>query len=429
MSTKGLSVAQQQAILSETVLLGTTGKLTTAELEAILVTKKRNKEQAEALLINTGLITSETAEATATNVVTADKLKELVQTKALIQAEADLIAAKAGVTLENQKESVSLLAGIGTKIKGAGTALKGLGTGILTIASAHPVIASITAAIALCGGAAIVNKVKQEEAAKAIKEAYENAKTAIDDINNTFNENSSKTKEIAKEYAELAQGVNLLTNENKKLSTEKYERFLDLSDQLSSLYPSLTKNYDENGVAILNLSGDVDTIVGSLDDLIERQRALANQEIVEQMPDLFKGYSNNVTDYKEQLEAAEKAKSDIDELNTSITDNSNWISENVSNYEKLSKSVDALGRSIDLTDDEFQEYNSLTNEIAEMFPQLVIGYTETGNAILSCKNNVDLLTRAYEEQKQTAQDAVLAQSNTLFNWKNGTKLKRIVLHR
>ena len=297
--------------MSETVLLGTTGKLTTAELEAILVTKKRNKDQAEALLINTGLITSETAEATATNVVTAAKLKELVQTKALTQAEADLIAAKAGVTLANQKESVSLLAGVGAKIKGAGTALKGLGTGILTIASAHPVIAGITAAIALCGGAAIVNKVKQEKAAKAIKEAYENAKTAIDDINNTFNENSSKTKEIAKEYAELAQGVNLLTNENKKLSTEKYERFLDLSNQLSSLYPSLTKQYDENGNAILDLSGSVDTIVGSLDDLIERQRTLANQEIVEQMPDLFKGYTNNVTDYEDKLKDAENTKEAI----------------------------------------------------------------------------------------------------------------------
>ena len=297
--------------MSEAALLGTTGKLTTAELEAILVTKKRNKDQAEALLINTGLITSETAEATATNVVTAAKLKELVQTKALTQAEADLIAAKAGVTLANQKESVSLLAGVGAKIKGAGTALKGLGTGILTIASAHPVIAGITAAIALCGGAAIVNKIKQEKAAKAIKEAYENAKTAIDDINNTFNENSSKTKEIAKEYAELAQGVNLLTNENKKLSTEKYERFLDLSNQLSSLYPSLTKQYDENGNAILDLSGSVDTIVGSLDDLIERQRTLANQEIVEQMPDLFKGYTNNVTDYEDKLEDAENTKEAI----------------------------------------------------------------------------------------------------------------------
>ena len=311
MSTKGLSVTQQKAVLAEAELLGVTGKLTTAELNAILVNKKRNKDQAEALLIKTGLITAETSEATATNVVTASKLKELVQTKALTQAEANLIATKAGVTLANQKESVSFLTGVGSKIKGLGNGLKSVGTGILTLAKAHPVVAGITTALTVGTVAVGIYKKKQEEAAQAIKEAYENAKTAIDDINNTFNENSSKTKEIAKEYAELAQGVDLLTNKNEKLSIEKYERFLDLSNQLSSLYPPLTKSYDENGNAILNLSGDVDTIVGSLDDLIERQRELANQEIVEQMPDLFKGYSNNVTDYEEQVDNAKKTRDNI----------------------------------------------------------------------------------------------------------------------
>ncbi len=229
----------------------------------------------------------------------------------LTQAEANLIATKAGVTLANQKESASLLASIGAKIKGAGTALKGLGTGILTIAQAHPVIAGITAALALCGGAALVNKVKQEKAAKAIKEAYEEAKNAIDEINNKYSTNSSQVKEISKEYAELAQGVDLLTNSNKNLSTEKHERFLELSNQLSTLYPSLTKNFDENGNAILDLSGDVNTIVGSLDDLIERQRVLANQEIMKQMPDLFAGYSNNIADLKEQKEEAQKTRDEI----------------------------------------------------------------------------------------------------------------------
>ena len=311
LSTQGLTVAQKQAILSQTELLSTTGKLTTAELEAILVSKKRNKDQAEALLINTGLITSETTEAATTNIVTAAKLKELVQTKALTQAEADLIAAKAGVILTSQKESSSLLANIGTNIKGAGIALKGLGTGILTIIQAHPVIAGITAALTLCGGAALVNKVKQENAAKAIKEAYYDAKKAIDDINSTYSANSSEVKEISEEYAVLAQGVDLLTNSNKNLSTEKHERFLELSNQLSKIFPSLTKNFDENDNAILNLSGDVNTIVGSLDNLIERQRILANQEIMKQMPDLFSGYSNNVTDLEAQKENAQKTKDEI----------------------------------------------------------------------------------------------------------------------
>ena len=137
-------------------------------------------------MINAGLITSETAEATATHIVTAAKLKELVQTKVLTQTEADLIAAKAGITLANGKESASLLTTMGTKIKGAGTALKGLATGILTIASAHPVIASVTAAITLCGGAAIVNKVKQAKATKAIIHNTIRASIHVDAIRNYY---------------------------------------------------------------------------------------------------------------------------------------------------------------------------------------------------------------------------------------------------
>ncbi len=63
-----------------------------------------------------------------------------------------------------------------------------------------------------------------------------------------------------------------------------------------------------------------------------------------------------------------------------------------------------------LTDEEFSEHNSLANEIADMFPELITGYTDSGNAILSCKNNVDLLTQAYENQKQAALDAIDTQS-------------------
>lgn len=127
---------------------------------------------------------------------------------------------------------------------------------------------------------------------------------------------------------------------------------------------------------------------------------------------------NKFSDYTHKLEnareAAKEAKSSIEELNTSVSDNGKWISENVSNYEKLADGVDSLGRNISLTDEEFNKYNSLTNEIADMFPTLVTGYTDTGDAILSCKNNVNLLTQAYKEQKQAAQDAVFQKSDDLW---------------
>lgn len=50
-------------------------------------------------------------------------------------------------------------------------------------------------------------------------------------------------------------------------------------------------------------------------------------------------------------------------------------------YEELSKGVNTLGENVSLTTDEYAEYNKIVNQIAEMFPQMVQGYTDEGNAI------------------------------------------------
>ena len=63
-------------------------------------------------------------------------------------------------------------------------------------------------------------------------------------------------------------------------------------------------------------------------------------------------------------------------------------------YEELSGGVNALGENVGLTSDEFKEYNSICNQIADMYPSLVEGQTAEGNAILSLKGNVEGLTEA-----------------------------------
>ncbi len=135
-----------------------------------------------------------------------------------------------------------------------------------------------------------------------LQEAAAEAKSAINDIRSSFQQLSSSTNEIKERYAELAQGIDQATGKNISLDTEDYQEFLELNNKLSELFPSLTKNYDENGNAILNLSGNIDTIVGSLDRLIEDQESLANQKILEKLPDAYAGYADNLKTYTEQLE-------------------------------------------------------------------------------------------------------------------------------
>ena len=129
---------------------------------------------------------------------------------------------------------------------------------------------------------------------KEMQEAADTAKQAINDIKSSFDSLKSSTDNIKDRYAELAQGIDQLSGKNLTLSNDEFNEFLNLSNQLSELFPSLTKNYDENGNAILNLSGNVNTIVSSLDSLIKKEQELANQKILDNMPDVYENFEDDI---------------------------------------------------------------------------------------------------------------------------------------
>lgn len=134
-----------------------------------------------------------------------------------------------------------------------------------------------------------------------IIEASEKAGEKIKSINEELKRNQEVVSDSAKRYAELAQGVDQLTGKNISLTDDEYEEFLSLSNQLAEIFPTLTRNYDENGNAIIQLNGDVNTIVGSLRNLIEAQKDLAREEIVKELPNKFKGVVENSNQYETEL--------------------------------------------------------------------------------------------------------------------------------
>ena len=159
---------------------------------------------------------------------------------------------------------------------------------------------------------AISNWIRQDE---ILAEKAETAKQKIDELNNNYKEHSQLVSDSAKRYAELAQGVDQLSGKNLSLNDDDYKEFLDLSNQLAEAFPTLSRHYDENGNAILQLSGNVDTIVGSLNNLIEAERSLKNQEIADELPTVYKNANNKSDDYKKQIdELKEQRKTLIDSL-------------------------------------------------------------------------------------------------------------------
>ncbi len=147
-------------------------------------------------------------------------------------------------------------------------------------------------------------------------EKSEEAKNAIQAITDELKEDSEIVSSTSERFATLAQKVEdlgKLTQNKGTLSTDEYEEFLELSNQLAGVFPELTQGYDDNGNAILKLSGNVNTIVSSLDDLIDRQKQIANQDIIKQLPDWYAGFATNVGSLKGQVSSAQK------ELDTLIT--------------------------------------------------------------------------------------------------------------
>ena len=114
--------------------------------------------------------------------------------------------------------------------------------------------------------------------------------------------------------------------------------------------------------------------------------------------------ANHVEITKEKVdELTSTFKSALDEANS----NAKRVEELADRYDELSDGVNNLGENVSLTNEEYEEYNTLVNEIADMFPTLVQGYTDEGNAILNLKGNVEELRDAYKEAQQEAYNLLI----------------------
>ena len=272
LSTKNLSAEQQREILVTAGLIKETGTLTVAQATEALTTDTRNAADVEALMLKAGLITELGAETTATITVDAAKLKELVDTKVLTQAEAELLAMKAGVTLQSTKEAATLIASnakLGSSFaimgKTAGAALKGIGTGLLSFASAHPLIAALVGVVSIVGLVTTGTKKLREEqeqaieTARSLQEEYRSSTKSLSD-------NISSLESQKDEFERLSKGVDDY-GKNISLSSDEYDRYKSIVSEILGYSPELIQGYDAEGNAIANKNS-----------LIERSIELMKEE-------------------------------------------------------------------------------------------------------------------------------------------------------
>lgn len=117
---------------------------------------------------------------------------------------------------------------------------------------------------------------------------------------------------------------------------------------------------------------------------------------------------------EELADKAEDVTSKYKEQKETIKEANSTIEESGARYAELSKGVDKYGKNVSLSASEYQEYISLSNQLAQSMPDLVQGYDAQGNAILKCRGNLEQLTAAYKDLINTANTEILGDAGDIF---------------
>ena len=232
-----------------------------------------------------------------------------------------------------------------------------------------------------------------------VPQAYQKASGSITDYNNKLKDGKVTEQYIQRlEKKDKVFGEWIKSLNGSEASMEDYNAHLENMGAKSALA--------EAGMTAL--TGALNMGVMALAEIALQALASAIDEMVHAQENAIKKGEQITSQWEEQRKALQNNRSTIFDI--------------VSDYETLAQGVDSLGRNISLNTEEYRRYNQIVNQIADMFPQLVVGYTAEGNAILAHKGNVEELTQAYKDQIQAAKDAILLGANDA--WK-GFKAKTI----
>lgn len=211
-------------------------------------------------------------------------------------------------TINNQSASVE---GLGAHLKATGQSFN------FAAIKATLLNTALNAGIFLVASLAIQGIVKAlDNYIHRVEKARERTDELFDEfkqMNDTLANHKKTVSELADRYDELSKGVNLSNNDNISLSTEEYEEFLDINEQLTQSFPELAKGIDENGNSILTLGTKGITAKEQLEELLQTEEDLNNFRIAQGLEDAFKGVYTYVEDANEATEKLNGTISDSNE--------------------------------------------------------------------------------------------------------------------
>lgn len=122
---------------------------------------------------------------------------------------------------------------------------------------------------------------------------------------------------------------------------------------------------------------------------------------------------------KYAAEAMEEAQQTINASQNTLKTMSVTLSENKDKFLQLSEGVDKFSNNLHLSEEDYAEYLTISNKLAELFPSLVSGYDDQGNALLAIGANADetneKLQYLLEVQQAVAQQTLIDNMDDIAN--------------
>lgn len=258
----------------------------------------------------------------------AGAIEKIIEEEGLLGVTESNLAKAQSTTIQGVTKFRAALTSVGSVIKSVGASM--LNMGIAMVAS-------------WAVGKIIEGLIDLAHYDENIIKAGQEAKESIDNTFNSFKEGQQKVTDlatkfadstdqikttgdaidqVAEKYTELHKGVVGSTNENRSLSSEDYQSYLDICNQLAAQFPQLVSGYDAQGNALLNLGSNADSAADSIRNLYEAQVSSANVDMGKNLQATYDGVVTQTSQYAEDIQ---KKRDELEQLDTDISENKRSI--------------------------------------------------------------------------------------------------------
>ena len=147
------------------------------------------------------------------------------------------------------------------------------------------------------------------------------AKETILEQNQTYKDQKSQLEELQEQYTKYASGVKISDNiiKNATLSDEDFQAFLDTSNQIANLAPSMIDGWDSEGNAILKFGTDTKEANQQISDYIQLQRDVTHLSIRDNLQDEYKGVVKDAEKTGKEISNKKDQKKEADTITSGWT--------------------------------------------------------------------------------------------------------------